>query len=178
MRTRRPLSLSRRLCIVALALAVVPALVAQVETIVAPAKRAEMLEQARGVLAPKPVPANAVNPFFSPTFNEVRSGVTAAAGGSQTSSGSETPGTATVTAPVGPKSNRDLLQAIATSIKPSGYFVLGGQPTLVFGQKRVKAGGLLTVTFEGKEYTLEVTALDRTNFTLRLNREEFTRPIK
>lgn len=77
-----------------------------------------------------------------------------------------------------PKGPRGLLESIAASLKPSGYFVIGGQPTLVFGQKRVKAGGTLTINFEGREYTLEVVALDRTNFTLRLDREEFTRPIK
>jgi hypothetical protein len=48
----------------------------------------------------------------------------------------------------------------------------------VFGQKRVKAGGFLTITFEGNEYTLEIASIERPNFTLRLNREEFTRPIK
>ena len=79
---------------------------------------------------------------------------------------------------VAPKTDRDILQAIAASLKPTGNFVLSGQPTLVFGQKRVKAGGLVTITFEGTEYTLEITAIERTSFTLRLNREEFTRPIK
>ena len=34
------------------------------------------------------------------------------------------------------------------------------------------------ITFEGTEYTVEVTAIENNNFTLRLNREEFTRPIK
>ncbi len=82
------------------------------------------------------------------------------------------------TVQTGPRSGRDLLQAIGVSLKPSGFFVLGGEPTLVFGQKRVKAGGLLTITFEGSEYTLEIVSINQPNFTLRLNREEFTRPIK
>jgi ribosomal 50S subunit-recycling heat shock protein len=79
---------------------------------------------------------------------------------------------------VSPKTDRDIVRAIASSLKPTGNFILAGQPTLVFGQKRVKAGSLLTITFEGTEYTLEITAIERTSFTLRLNREEFTRPIK
>jgi hypothetical protein len=70
------------------------------------------------------------------------------------------------------------LQAIGASLKPSGSVTLGGEPTLIFGEKRVKAGGFLTITFEGSEYTLEIVSIDRPNFTLRLNREEFTRPIK
>jgi hypothetical protein len=140
---------------------------AQVEAIVAPAKRTEVLARAQQIFAAKPVPSNAANPFFSESFNEVRFGTSG-----QAQLDTNTP------APVGPKTGSALLQAIALSLKPSGYFVFGGEPTLVFGQKRVKAGGLLTINFEGSEYTLEVTKLDRTNFTLRLNREEFTRPIK
>ena len=76
------------------------------------------------------------------------------------------------------RSERQILQAIATSLKPTGNFIVSGEHTLIFGQKRVKAGGFLTITFEGTEYTLEITAIERTSFTLRLNREEFTRPIK
>lgn len=148
-----------------------PRLLADVEAIIAPAKRLEVLDRARQLFATKEIMATPANPFFSETFNEVR------LGGGQTQ-GDPSVATATPAAPAGPKSSRDLLQAIATSLKPSGYYVFGGEPTLVFGQKRVKAGGLLTINFEGKEYTLEVTTLDRTHFTLRLNREEFTRPIK
>jgi hypothetical protein len=162
-------SLRRLACLAGLGLLAAPSLPANVEPIVPPAKRAEVLERARRLLGPKEMPATPANPFFSETFNAVRLG-----GSGQTQSD-----TSTLTpAPAGPKSARDLLEAIATSLKPSGYFVFGGEPTLVFGQKRVKAGGLLTIGFEGKEYTLEVTAVDRTHFTLRLNREEFTRPIK
>ena len=147
---------------------------AEVEVIMAPAKRTEALERARQLLAPKQAPAQSANPFFSDAFEGVRTGMANRA--IEESAASAT--AATPAAPAAPKGDRALLQSIAASLKPSGYFVLGGQPTLVFGQKRVKAGGLLTITFEGKEYTLEVIALDRTNFTLRLNREEFTRPIK
>lgn len=154
-------------CLAGLSMFAGSALGANVEAIVPPAKRTELLERARLLLTTKEVPAKQANPFFSETFNEVRLGT----------SGQPQVDT-TVAAPVGPKSNRDILEAIATSLKPSGFFVFGGEPTLVFGQKRVKAGGMLTINFEGKEYALEVTNVDRTHFTLRLNREEFTRPIK
>ena len=172
MNTRQLIFSSRRTIALVLGLSAVSSSLAQVEPIMAPAKRTEALEQAREVLAPKPLPATQANPFFSETFNNVRTSGAAVAPGASSES------TAATAGPVGPKSNRDLLQAIAGSLKPSGFFVIGGTPTLVFGQKRVKAGGVLTVTYEGQEYTLEVSALDRTNFTLRLNREEFTRPIK
>lgn len=168
---RTPRSTPSILRAVALSFTVATVLLAQVAPIVAPAKRTEQLDAARAMIGPRPATGTQANPFFSETFNDVRRG-----GAGLGDVGSTE--TSLVTNPVGPRSNRGLLQAIATSIKPSGYFIIGGEPTLVFGQKRVKAGGLLTITFEGKEYTLEVSALDRTNFTLRLNREEFTRPIK
>jgi hypothetical protein len=77
----------------------------------------------------------------------------------------------------GPRSNRDVLQAIGTSLKPR-YLELGGQRILFFGQKRVKAGDMLTINFEGTDYALEIVSIEKPNFTLRLNRDEFTRPIK
>jgi hypothetical protein len=78
----------------------------------------------------------------------------------------------------GPRNDRDVLNAIAAELKPTGFFVIGGKETLIFGQKRVKAGTPMTINFEGIEYTIEITAIDRTSFTLRLNREELSRPIK
>jgi hypothetical protein len=154
------------------ALAGARATAATVDPIIAPPKRLEALDRARAALAQKEVPDKVPNPFYSESFNEVLQG-----GSAPRPSGDQQAATPAVTPAVN-KTARGLLESIAASLRPSGYFVIGGQPTLVFGQKRVKAGGTLTINFEGKEYTLEVTALDRTNFTLRLDREEFTRPIK
>lgn len=163
----------RRALLIGFGLVAGAAGLAQIEPIVTPARRAQGLDTARQLLAPvTPAPA-AANPFYSAAFDELVTGVSAAA---ETASG---PNEAVAPAgPASPAAPRNLLQAIAASLKPGGYIVMGGVPSLSFGQKRVKAGGLLTITFEGTEYTLEVTAIDRTNFTLRLNREEFTRPIK
>ncbi len=142
--------------------------------VLSPTKRQQALDEAKKLLEMRDVsPAAAEHdPFHPAAFAELVgsmghvAGVTPPAGETATH------------APTGPRNDRELLQAIAASLKPSGNFVIGGQETLVFGQKRVKAGGTLTITFEGSEYTLEVTAIHRTNYTLRLNREEFTRPIK
>ena len=134
-----------------------------------PTKRVDALSQGKALLATKEVAGAVKDPFHSEAFVEAL-----AANGPKSATGQ----TATVAAPTGPRSNRDLLQAIAMSLKTSGYFVLSGEPTLVFGQKRVKAGGVITIHFEGADYTLEIVSIERPNFTLRLNREEFTRPIK
>ena len=74
--------------------------------------------------------------------------------------------------------DREILAAIAPRVLPTGTFSMGSERTLSFGKKRLKTGDHLTINFEGQDYTLELVAIDRTNFTLRLNREEITRPIK
>jgi hypothetical protein len=169
------------LCLLLLA---VPAALARAEdaAVSQPTKRHASLTAAQTLLGQSSVelPANAVDPFHSDAFGGVGpaggDSVGPGPGVTPGGAGTETPGKPAK--PVGPRTGSDLLAAIAAGLKPSGYFILGGEPTLVFGQKRVKTGGLLTVTFEGTEYTLEVITITRTNFTLRLNREEYTRPIK
>lgn len=143
---------------------------AQTDSVVAPAKRQESIDRAAKLLAAREVTVVANNPFSPEAFSEV-------VGAMGRSATSDTPGEAAVQT-TGPRNDRDLVRAIGAGLKPSGFFVLGGQPTLVFGQKRVKAGGTLTITFEGAEHTLEITAISPPHFTLRLNREEFTRTIK
>jgi hypothetical protein len=80
--------------------------------------------------------------------------------------------------PAKPFGDHEILAAIAPRIMPSGTFRMGDDFLLIFGKKRLKAGDHLTVSLEGTEYVLELAAIDRTNFTLRLNHEEITRPIK
>jgi len=140
-------------------------LAVQAQIVSKPDSRQNMLTAAENLLAIKTpaTPADAIDPFNSPGFSEAM-GLTRAPVG-------EAPRKA-------PRGDREILDAIGAQLKPSGNFILGGQQTLIFGQKRVKAGMPMTINFEGTEYTIEITAIDRTSFTLRLNREELTRPIK
>lgn len=142
------------------------------DDVISPAIRTTALGQAKTLLSAKERGAPLKDPFHSEAFTEA---LAASAGRNNPSQVG--PESTTARTPVGPRSARDLLQAIAGSLKPR-YLELGGKPILFFGQKRVKAGDSLTITFEGAEYTLEVVSIDRPNFTLRLNREEFTRTIK
>lgn len=71
-----------------------------------------------------------------------------------------------------------LLQKIAAGIVPTGTMKLGDSPILLFGQKKFKVGDTLPIIFEGTAYELQITAIERISFTLRLNNEEITRPIK
>lgn len=77
-----------------------------------------------------------------------------------------------------PTKQTGVLERIAERISPSGTLQLGGEPYLIFGQKRLRVGDLLTVTFEGQDYTLELVAIDRVTFTLRHEREQITRRIQ
>ena len=143
---------------------------ADAEDVISPAKRMETLASGKALLTVKEGMATAKDPFHSEAFIETlanNSGVPTTKGSADSGSRVQT----------GPRSSRAVLQAIAASLKPR-YLELGGQPILFFGQKRVKAGDSLTINFEGNDYALVVVAIDRPNFTLRLNRDEFTRPIK
>lgn len=151
-----------------------PTLVASAaeESVASPAKRADAIAQAKALLAAKDKAPEVKDPFHSIAYNE------AFAAASGRNLPAATVDSAAARPAVGPRTDRDLLQAIAANLQPSGFFVIGGEPTLVFGQKRVKAGGSISIRFEDADYTLEIVSIDRPNFTLRLNREEFTRPIK
>jgi hypothetical protein len=76
------------------------------------------------------------------------------------------------------QTDRELLEAIASKITPSGTINMGGKPLLMFGKRFVKTGSKFVVTYKGQDYNLELTDIDGTNFTLRYNREEITRPVK
>lgn len=138
--------------------------------IVPPQRRAASVELARRlatVAEPTALPAELPLPFNPPGFekpdpDEVRP---------------PTPTAQTAAGPAKPATDRDLLGTIAALIKPSGTILLGDDRYLLLRQKRLKVGDHLTITFEGFDYDLEISAIDSTNFTLRLNREEITRPI-
>ena len=84
----------------------------------------------------------------------------------------------TPTAPVKSFGDREILTALAAKVLPKGTLSLGSESLLIFGKKNLRAGDRLTVSYEGQDYNLELVSFDRTNFTLRLNKEEITRPIK
>jgi len=147
---------------------------ASVPPVVPPVRRAETLATAKALLAPRELAAleNVPNPFFSEAFTGRGDASLAFASALDTGASAE------AARPVGPRGPRELLAAIADGLKPSGYIVMGGQASLSFGQKRVKAGDSLTITFEDNSYTLEIVSIDRTHFTVRLGNETYTRPIK
>ncbi len=86
--------------------------------------------------------------------------------------------TATTPTVITTVADRDRLIALAPLVAPSGSLQLGDKSMLLFGQKRLKVGDSIPIVFQGVTYDLQISAIERTTFTLRLNNEEITRPIK
>jgi len=80
--------------------------------------------------------------------------------------------------PPPPPGDREILEAVAAQLNPSGMIQFGDSPRLVMGSKRFEVGTRFTVTYNNQDYELELVAIDRTTFTLRYQREQITRPIK
>jgi hypothetical protein len=121
-----------------------------------PEKRHESVEQAMALVlpvAPAPLPADLKNPFILSR-------------GSKSSEGNKKL-----------NSDREVLEAVAPHILPTGVAQVGDSPMLLLGEKKLKVGEYLTITFAGTEYMVELAAISRSSFTLRLNKEEITQPI-
>ena len=77
-----------------------------------------------------------------------------------------------------PSSGKELVALLAGQVAPTGSAERDGQRFLLFGQRKVKVGEGIPITFENTQFELEVTAIEGGTFTVRLNQDEFTRPIK
>jgi hypothetical protein len=139
------------------------------EAVLNPAKRQSTLDLAAQLLAAKENPAEKLPAELVDPFNPLAFAAPAPSGGKP----SET------VRPAGPvSSDLDLLEKLAPHITPSGAFVINGEPVLLFREKKLKVGDSLTINFEGTAYMVIITAIDRSSFKIRFNREEITRPIK
>jgi hypothetical protein len=118
-----------------------------------------------------PLPADLVHPFNPAAFGQPDPEELKALAAAQAAASAAAVQTK-------PTTDRDFLQLIASRIMPSGTLMIGGDPLLIFGRKRLRVGDHLTVSYDGRDYELELTGIDRTTFTLRLNHDEITRPIK
>jgi hypothetical protein len=151
----------------------------QVSDVLPPAHRQQIVDLALALTrAPAPVslPENLPQPFSPPGFEKADG----EAGKVSTSPGSaETVATPiSPPQPLAPEGDREILEALAARLMPSGTLVMGGTPQLVIGKNRFPVGTRFTVSFNSQDYELELVSIDRTTFTLRFRGEEFTRPIK
>lgn len=138
---------------------------AQRPDILPPARRAASVEKATKIFE-QPVVAAVLpttkNPFAPPDFDRVDP----------------------VEAPpvAGPilrqRTTREILEMIAGSLNPSGTIFLRDEPILLFGARQMRIGDRLNATVGGVQYAIVITGIERTSFTVRLNNEQISRPIK
>ena len=75
-------------------------------------------------------------------------------------------------------SDREVLEKIASTVMPTGMMMFGGRPLLLVREKKLRVGDSLKINSDGFDYIVIITEIEPTSFSLRLNREEITRPIK
>jgi hypothetical protein len=138
-----------------------------------PEKRHQAVEKA--VQVSKLVRVDALSPDIPNPFAPPQFALSDAEEAAAAAAASRQPGQGAV---VAPPTDRELLATIAAKIVPSGTVYLGGRPLLMFGKRFVRTGSRFTVTYKGADYVLELTDIDGTNFTLRYNKEEITKPVK
>jgi hypothetical protein len=140
------------------------------EAVSNPAKRQATLDLAAQLLAARENPTEKLAAELVDPFNPLGFAPAPASSGGKSSE---------IVRPAGPvSSDLDLLEKLAPHITPSGAFVINGEPVLLFREKKLKVGDSLTINFEGTTYMVIITAIDRSSFKIRFNREEITRPIK
>lgn len=178
--SRRSGRAARALAAAALALLAAAAPAQQKSDLLPPAKRRPAVETAERLAKPRvlpPLPAELNLPFNPVAFGQPDPEELKALAAAQAAAAASA-SSAKASAAKAPATDRDFLNAIASRIQPSGTLILGGEPLLIFGKKRLRIGDRFSVSYDAQDYDLELIAIDRTTFTLRLNREEITRPIK
>jgi hypothetical protein len=76
------------------------------------------------------------------------------------------------------KSDREILESLASRFPATGTITRGDKILLTAGRKQFEAGQLLTLSEVGREYEVQIVAISATTFTLRFRNEEFTRPVR
>lgn len=163
-------ALSHTLMILAGLGGIVSEVVAQRADILPPLRREVVVEQANRLIDPEPQ-AELTEDINSPFYpNSLKP--------QQEESAADVITGPVLPSHVAPASVYELLDKIAPQINPTGAITLGGNPLLLFGQKRIQIGDQLPIFYDGKRYTLVITRIESSNFTLRLGAAEVTRPIK
>lgn len=76
------------------------------------------------------------------------------------------------------RSAAELVALLAERIQPSGSMMLGGEPYLLFTERRQKIGDKMSVALEGVEYSVEIVSISNNRFRIRYQDREAERTIK
>jgi len=158
--------------------------------LVSPEKRKTTVELAQRLTRPPepvPVPADLpqlFNPagFDQPDPEEVKANAAALAKAGAAAAASGGGPAAGPNLPARQPGDHEILENLAAKLPTRGTFIINGEPLLIVASgnqsARVHIGDKFTVAFNGQDYELELTAIERTTFTLRYHGEEIVRPIK
>jgi hypothetical protein len=80
--------------------------------------------------------------------------------------------------PLGRRPEAELLEEMAKQVQPTGSVTLGGEPYLLFGEKRRKMGDKVTVLIDGVEYEIEIGTIEKNRFRILYNDLQTTRSIR
>ena len=72
----------------------------------------------------------------------------------------------------------ELIPLLAENVNPTGIFAIGGEYYLMFKEEKVKAGGVLPIMYQEKEYNLEIVSVFRNAYSLRLGDAELEIKLK
>lgn len=143
---------------------------AVVADILPPARREASVKTALALASTRKatsLPAGLKNPFFPSGFSTPDSAELKALAAE---------GKASAQA-AAPESESQILSDIAAWMNPSGTLKWKSTTFLLIGEKKLKVGDHLMITFKGHDYDVGISAIDGSSFSLRLNHTEITRPI-
>ena len=80
-------------------------------------------------------------------------------------------------APV-PPSDREILEALVLRFPAGGAMMHGEKMVLTAGYKHYELGQVLTLSYDGHEYDVEIVGITASRFTLRYRDTELTRSIQ
>ncbi len=72
----------------------------------------------------------------------------------------------------------ELIGLLVDRIQPTGSMMLGGEPYLLFTERRQKIGDKIGVSLEGVEYIVEIVNITNSRFRIRYQDNEAERTIK
>lgn len=128
-----------------------------------PAVREKAVADLGRLVAPasgKELPKPALDPFSPPESHLRDVVVTGKAGAGQA------------------RTDDELIQELAKAVQPTGMMMLGGEPSLLFTERRQKIGDKVAVQLDGVEYAVEIVSIANNRFRIRYNDKEAERTIK
>lgn len=72
----------------------------------------------------------------------------------------------------------ELLQELAQYVNPTGIFLFGGEFYLVFKENRKEVGSEIKIMYEGAEYSVTISEITGSGYTIRRGDTELQQKLK